>query len=131
MSTTVASHKGAVDRPPQALMPVGFSRTLIGSDPNRSATGTANGGQLPFRVIHEQQAAGFTRDTDTSPIKPKPDPATRRECGLPLFAASVRRRGASQEGPPFTGALIGAADVRGPAGNNTAGYGGLLQCVQQ
>jgi chromosome partitioning protein len=35
---------------------------LIDGDPNRSATGWAKRGQLPFRVIDECQAARFARD---------------------------------------------------------------------
>jgi chromosome partitioning protein len=35
---------------------------LIDGDPNRSATGWAKRGQLPFRVIDERQAARFARE---------------------------------------------------------------------
>lgn len=62
MIVTVASHKGAVGKTTTAVHLAGFLQgkaptLLIDGDPNRSATGWAKRGKLPFRVIDERQAA--------------------------------------------------------------------------
>ena len=67
MIVTVASHKGGVGKTTTAVHLAGFLQetgptVLIDGDPNRSATGWAKRGQLPFRVIDERQAARFARD---------------------------------------------------------------------
>ncbi len=67
MILTVASHKGGVGKTTTAVHLAGYfqdkGRTLlIDGDPNRSATGWAKRGQLPFRVIDERQAARFARE---------------------------------------------------------------------
>ncbi len=67
MIITVASHKGGVGKTTTAVHLAGFLQDhgptlLIDGDPNRSATGWAKRGQLPFRVIDERQAARYARD---------------------------------------------------------------------
>jgi chromosome partitioning protein len=67
MLVTVASHKGGVGKTTTAVHLAGYLNlqaptTLIDGDPNRSATGWAKRGQLPFVVIDERQAAKRARD---------------------------------------------------------------------
>ena len=67
MIITVASFKGGVAKTTTAIHLATFlvkkgSTLLIDGDPNRSATGWAKRGQLPFKVIDERQAARFARD---------------------------------------------------------------------
>jgi chromosome partitioning protein len=176
MIVTVASHKGGVGKTTTAVHLAGFLQgkaptLLIDGDPNRSATGWAKRGKLPFRVIDERQAARFARDykhvvidTEARPeegdmraladgcdllvipscpdalsldalmqtagaleqlggrfkvlltiIPPKPSRdgeearATLKECGLPLFAGSVRRLVAFQKAA-LAGVLVNAVD---------------------
>lgn len=53
--TTTAVHLAAYLEPKGGAL-------LIDGDPNRSASGWAKRGKLPFRVIDERQAARFARD---------------------------------------------------------------------
>ncbi len=183
MIITVASHKGGVGKTTTAVHLAGFLQDraptlLIDGDPNRSATGWAKRGQLPFRVIDERQAARFARDyehvvidTEARPeeedlrsladgcdllvipscpdalsldalmqttealekiggkfrvlltiIPPKPSRdgeearVTLTDCGLPLFAGSIRRLAAFQKAA-LAGVLISSVDdPRAPFG---------------
>lgn len=67
MIITVASFKGGVGKTTTAVhlaaILQGHKDTLlIDGDPNRSASGWAKRGALPFRVVDERQAARFSRD---------------------------------------------------------------------
>ena len=69
MIVTVASFKGGVGKTVTAVHLAAYlpSRTrgstmLVDGDPNRSATGWAKRGELPFRVIDERQAVRYARD---------------------------------------------------------------------
>ncbi len=66
MIITVASFKGGVAKTTTAVhLATYFSKLastlLIDGDPNRSASGWAKRGQLPFTVIDERQAAKYAR----------------------------------------------------------------------
>ncbi len=66
MIITVASFKGGVAKTTTAVhLGTYFSKLastlLIDGDPNRSASGWAKRGQLPFSVIDERQAAKYAR----------------------------------------------------------------------
>jgi len=61
---TIANFKGGVAKTTTAVhiatyLQLNADTVLIDSDPNRSASGWAKRGELPFRVIDERQAAKF------------------------------------------------------------------------
>jgi chromosome partitioning protein len=67
MITTVASFKGGVGKSTTAVHLAAYLNArgptlLIDGDPNRSVTGWARRGALPFQVIDERQAARYARD---------------------------------------------------------------------
>jgi chromosome partitioning protein len=67
MILTIASFKGGVGKTTTAVhLAAYFNRKapalLIDGDANRSATGWARRGKLPFRVVDERQAARYARD---------------------------------------------------------------------
>lgn len=67
MIATVASFKGGVGKSTTAVHLAAYLNAraptlLIDGDPNRSVTGWAKRGSLPFRVIDERQAARHARD---------------------------------------------------------------------
>ena len=67
MIITVASFKGGVAKTTSAIHLAAYLQKrgptlLIDGDPNRSASGWAKRGSLPFKVIDERQAARFARD---------------------------------------------------------------------
>jgi chromosome partitioning protein len=67
MIITVASFKGGVAKTTTAVHLAAYFQQktdtlLIDSDPNRSATGWAKRGELPFKVVDEHLAAKFASD---------------------------------------------------------------------
>jgi chromosome partitioning protein len=67
MIITVASFKGGVAKTTTAIhlatyLSMNAPTLLIDGDPNRSASGWAKRGNLPFKVIDERQAAKFVKD---------------------------------------------------------------------
>ncbi len=67
MIITVASYMGGVGKTTTAVHLAAYlqqkaSTLLIDGDQNRSASGWARNGHLPFRVVDERQAARFSRD---------------------------------------------------------------------
>jgi chromosome partitioning protein len=69
MIITVASFKGGVGKTTTAVHIASYLQTkaptlLVDGDPNRSASGWARRGSLPFRVIDERQSARFAREYD-------------------------------------------------------------------
>jgi chromosome partitioning protein len=81
MIVTVASFKGGVGKTTTAVHLAAYMQKrrralLIDGDPNRSATGWAKRGALPFKVVDERQAARYAReyehvviDTEARPTK--------------------------------------------------------------
>ncbi len=66
MIVTVASFKGGVGKTVTAVHLAAFLREdaptmLVDGDPNRSATGWGNRGELPFKVVDERQAVRYAR----------------------------------------------------------------------
>lgn len=79
MIVTVASYKGGVGKTTSAVHLAGYLQTkaptlLIDGDPNRSASGWAKRGQLPFHVVDERQAARVSRDYEHIVIDTKARP---------------------------------------------------------
>ncbi|HLL38425.1 MAG TPA: ParA family protein [Rubrobacteraceae bacterium] len=67
MIVTVASFKGGVGKTVTAVHLSAYLNqlaptVLVDGDPNRSATGWAQRGRLPFKVVDERQAVRFARD---------------------------------------------------------------------
>jgi chromosome partitioning protein len=67
MIITVASFKGGVGKTTTAVHIAAYLQSkaltlLVDGDPNRSASGWARRGELPFRVIDERQSARFARE---------------------------------------------------------------------
>lgn len=67
MIITVASFKGGVSKTTTAIHLAAYLHEksptlLIDGDPNRSATGWARRGRLPFKVVDDRQAARYARD---------------------------------------------------------------------
>jgi len=67
MIVTVASFKGGVGKTVTAVHLAAYLRqsgstVLVDGDPNRSATGWAGRGNLPFKVVDERQAVRYARE---------------------------------------------------------------------
>lgn len=67
MIITVAAFKGGVGKTTSAVHLASYlqgdaSTLLVDGDPNRSASGWAKRGELPFKVVDERQAAKYSRE---------------------------------------------------------------------
>ena len=67
MIVTIASFKGGVSKTTTAVHLAAYLQKrsptlLIDGDPNRSASGWARRGQLPFQVVDERLAAKYARE---------------------------------------------------------------------
>src|SRR5512132_4195600 len=85
MIVTVAGFKGGVGKTTTAVHLAAFLQKtapalLIDGDPNRSATGWAKRGELPFRIADERQAARYARDFEHIVIdtRARPEPEDLR-----------------------------------------------------
>lgn len=81
MIITIAGFKGGVGKTTTAVhlaahLQKDAPTLLIDGDPNRSATGWAKRGSLPFKVVDELQAARYARDFEHIVIdtKARPEP---------------------------------------------------------
>jgi len=69
MIVTVAAYKGGVGKSTTAIHLAAYLHArgpaiVVDGDPNRSATGWARRGDLPFRVVDERQAARHVREAE-------------------------------------------------------------------
>jgi nitrogenase subunit NifH len=100
----VASFKGGVGKTVTAVhlaahLQTRASTMLVDGDPNRSATGWAKRGALPFRVVDEHRAVRHARDHEHVVIETpkrartartsKPSPALGRSCAPKMRAATT------------------------------------------
>jgi chromosome partitioning protein len=81
MIVTVASFKGGQAKTTTAIHVAAYLNQdkpalLIDGDPNRSATGWARRGKLPFKTIDERQAARFAREYEHIIIDTQARPTT-------------------------------------------------------
>src|SRR5215216_4347223 len=78
MIVTVASFKGGVGKTVTAVHLAAYLRqsgstVLVDGDPNRSATGWAGRGNLPFKVVDERQAVRYAREFEHIDTEARPN----------------------------------------------------------